>query len=121
MQFLEPEEEDCYFCLPLDWDGVFKEETFGDRLSLFYEQFNSSTRALLDDALFREVADLQMVTGLQILCKNEIIYKRLLQKNQKIGNELRWIWPETLSQFEIGIQAPDWQGQAFQLHDYWLK
>jgi hypothetical protein len=121
MHFLEPEEEDCYFCLPLDWDGVFKEETFGDRLLLFYEQFNSSTRALLDDALFREVTDLQMVTGLQILCKNEIIYKRLIQKNQKIGNELRWIWPETLSQFEIGIQAPDWQGQVFQLQDYWLK
>jgi hypothetical protein len=121
MHFLEPEEEDYYFCLPLDWDSIFKEETFGDRLLLFYEQFNSSTRALLDDVLFREVTDFQMVTGLQILCKNEIIYKRLAQKHQKIGNELRWIWPETLSQFEIGIQAPDWQGQVFQLQDYWLK
>jgi hypothetical protein len=121
MHSIEPEEEDYYFCLPLDWDGIYKEETFGDRLLLFYEQFNSSTRALLDDALFREVIDNDTVTGLQILCKNEIIYKRLSQKHQKIGNELRWIWPETLSQFEIGMNAPGWCGQVFPLHYYWLK
>ncbi len=121
MHFLEPEEEDYYFCLPLDCDGIYKEETFGDRLLLFYEQFNSSARALLDDALFREVQSQDTVTSLQILCKNEIISKRLTQKHQKIGNELRWIWPETLAQFEIGIQAPDWQAQVFPLQDYWLK
>jgi hypothetical protein len=121
MHYLEPEEEDYYFCLPLDWDGVYKEETFGDRLLLFYEQFNSSTRALLDESLFREVSQSMTVTGLQILCKNEIIHKRLIQKYQKIGNEIRWIWPETLTQFEIGIQTPDWCGQVFRLQDYWLK
>ena len=120
MHYLEPEEED-YFCLPLDWDGVYKEETFGDRLLLFYEQFNSSTRALLDECLFREVSQSNTVTGLQILCKNEIIHKRSIQKHQKIGNEIRWIWPETVTQFEIGIQTPEWCGQVFQLEDYWLK
>lgn len=120
MHFLEPEEED-YFCRLLNCDGIYKEETFGDRLLLFYRQFNSSTRVLLDDALFREVADNDTVIGLQILCKNEIVYKRLTQKYQKIANELRWIWPETLTQFEIGIHYPDWCVQVFELEDYWLK
>ncbi len=120
MHFLEPEEED-YFLLPLDWDGVYKEETFGDRLLLFYRQFNSSTRALLDDALFREVIAGGTVTSLQILCKNEIVHKRLVQKHQKIGNELRWIWPESLRQFEIGIQMPQWCAQKFELAEYGRK
>ncbi len=121
MHSLEPEEEDYFVCPSFDWDGLYTEETFGDRLRLFYNQFNSSTRALLDDSLFREVESKSIVTGLEILCKNEIIYKRLVQKHQKIGNEIRWIWPETVSQFEIGIHAPDWSGQTFQLPDYWLK
>lgn len=121
MYYLEPEEEDYYFWPPLDWDGVYKEETFGDRLLLFYEQFNSSARALLDNSLFREVGLNGTVTGLQILCKNVIIYKRLVQKHQKIGNEIRWIWPETVCQFEIGIHTPDWCGQVFRLQDDWMK
>jgi hypothetical protein len=115
MHYLEPEEEDYLFCPALDWDELYAEETFGDRLRLFYSQFNSSTRALLDDALFREVAPSSLVTGLEILCPNQIIYKRLLQKHQKIGNEMRWIWPETVSQFEIGIYTPEWECQTFQL------
>ncbi len=115
MHYLEPEEEDYLFDLSFAWDGMYKEETFGDRLRLFYARFNSSTRALLDDALFREVKDRQTITGLEILCKNQIIYKRLVQKHQKIGNEIRWIWPETLTNLAIGIHHPDWQGRIFQL------
>lgn len=121
MYYTEPEEEDYLFCLSFDWEGIYKEETFGDRLLLFYEQFNSSARALLDDALFREVSRDEKVVGLEILCKNEIIYKRLLQKHQKIANEIRWIWPETVTQFEIGLYTPVWNGQTFQLPNYWLK
>ncbi|MFM2304020.1 MAG: hypothetical protein RLZZ135_1430 [Cyanobacteriota bacterium] len=121
MYSLEPEEEDNLFCLPLNEDGVYKEETFGDRLLLFYNQFNSSTRALLDDSLFREINHDSIVTGLEILCKNEIVYKRLILKHQKIGNEIRWIWPETVTRFEIGVHQPDWCGQVFQLKCYWLK
>lgn len=117
---LEPEEED-YFCLSLDWDDVYPEETFGDRLRLFYNQFNSSVRALLDDALFREVEENGTVKGLEILCANEIICRRLTQKHQKIGNEIRWIWPETVTKFAIGVNEPTWKGQAFELQDYWLK
>jgi hypothetical protein len=147
------EPEDDYLCPPLDWDEFYTEETFGDRLKLFYNQFRSNTRPLLDDALFREsigglvllakpcpwhceavgvasalaeVGSMQknqdgVVTGLEILCGSEIIYKRLVQKNQKIGNEIRWIWPETVTQFTIGFYNPDWFGQIFQLRDYCLK
>ena len=121
MHSIEPEEDDYLFCPSLDWDDLYIEETFGDRLRLFYGQFNSSTRALLDDALFRETKANFAITGLEILCKNNIIHKRLIQKHQKIGNEIRWIWPETVSQFTIGIHIPDWDGQIFQLSDYWLK
>lgn len=137
MHPLEPEEEDYLCCPSCDWDGLYPEETFGDRLRLFYGQFNSSTRALLDDSLFREVEEKSIVTGLEILCKNSIICKRLTQKHQKIGNEIRWIWPETVSHFVIfvrgdyfdnardesdkGIRALDGCGQMFQLPEYWLK
>jgi hypothetical protein len=123
------EPEDDYLCPPLDWDDFYTEETFGDRLKLFYNQFRSNTRPLLDDSLFRESvggASGQgnrdgLVTGLEILCSSEIIYKRLVQKNQKIGNEIRWIWPETVTQFKIGFYNPDWFGRVFQLREYWLK
>jgi hypothetical protein len=123
------EPEDDYLCPSLDWDDFYTEETFGDRLKLFYNQFRSNTRPLLDAALFRESvggASLQenrdgVVSGLEILCGSEIIYKRLVQKNQKIGNEIRWIWPETVTQFRIGFYNPDWFGRVFQLREYWLK
>jgi hypothetical protein len=121
MHSLEPEEEDYLYCPFLDWDGLYTEETFGDRLQLFYSQFNSSTRALLDNSLFRETAENSTVIGLEILCGNQIIYKRLVQKHQKIANEIRWIWPETVRQLAIGIHSPDWCGQIFQLPSDWLK
>ncbi|PSB57372.1 hypothetical protein [Chamaesiphon polymorphus] len=115
MHSLEPEEEDFLLCPSLEWDGLYLEETFGDRLRLFYNRFNSSTRALLDDSLFREIEDNSLVISLEILCSNQIIHKRLSQKHQKIGNEIRWIWPDTVTQFEIGTQSPDWCGQVFKL------
>jgi hypothetical protein len=62
-----------------------------------------------------------LVTGLEILCPNQIIYKRLVQKKQKISNEIRWIWPETVTIFAIGIHDPEWTGKTFHLPDYWLK
>ena len=120
MHFLEPEEEDYLFCPSLDWDDLFTEETFGDRLRLFYNQFNSSTRALLDASLFREIERDSIVIGLEILCKNQIFYKRTIQKYQKIGNEIRWIWPETVAHFEILVprgsdRCGDRCGRVFKL------
>jgi hypothetical protein len=49
------------------------------------------------------------------LCENQIVYKRLIQKHQKIGNEIRWIWPETVTQFSIGFSKPDIYWQVFSL------
>ena len=116
MHFLEPEEEDYLFCPPLDWDDLFAEETFGDRLRLFYNQFNCSTRALLDTSLFREVERNSIVIGLEILCENQIFYKRTIQKYQKIGNEIRWIWPETVVHLEILVpRGSDRCGRVFKL------
>jgi hypothetical protein len=115
MHSLEPEEEDYLFCPSFDWDDLYPEDTFGDRLRLFYNQFNSGTRALLGNSLFRETAKLSQVNSLQILCENQIVYKRLIQKHQKIGNEIRWIWPETVTQFSIGAANPDICWQIFPL------
>jgi hypothetical protein len=113
MHPIEPEEEDYLLCPFLDLDGLYTEETFGDRLHLFYRQFNSSTRALLDDALFRETVENSVVTGLEILCKNQIVYKRLIQKHQKIANEIRWIWPETATQFSVWSNFPQIRVKQF--------
>jgi hypothetical protein len=113
MHYLEPEEEDYLFCPFLDWDGLYTEETFGDRLQLFYRQFNGSTRALLDRSLFRETAENSISIGLEILCKNHTIYKRLIQKRRKIANEISWIWPETVVQFSIGSYSQSWYKQTF--------
>ena len=115
MHPLEPDEDDYLLCSCWGWDGLYPEETFGDRLQLFYQQFNSSTRALLDGAVFRETTEVSIVIGLEILCRNQIIYKRLIQKRQKITNELRWIWPETLVQFSIGTYTADWYRQTVQI------
>lgn len=113
MHYLEPEEEDYLYCPFLDWDGLYTEETFGDRLQLFYRQFNGSTRALLSRSLFRETSENSLSIGLEILCKDSIVYKRLIQKHQKIANEISWIWPETVIQFSISIHTPDWYKQTF--------
>jgi hypothetical protein len=124
MHSLEPEEEDYLFCPSLNWDDLYTEETFGDRLRLFYNQFNSSTRALLDRSLFRESEQNSLVISLEILCKNQIIYKRLSQKHQKISNEIRWIWPETVTQFTIlGSQdlETNWCSQVVELPSRTLR
>jgi hypothetical protein len=115
MHSLEPEEEDYLFLPSLAWDELFTEETFGDRLRLFYNQFNSSTRALLSDALFRETTQNSIVISLEISCKNSIVSKRLIQKHLKIRNQIGWIWPETVTQFAIGTHSPNWCGRVFQL------
>ncbi len=102
MHPFEPEEEDLLS--QLEQDEVYAEETFGSRLKLFYEQFSTGTRALLSDSLFREVAENGVIYRLEIWCPNEIVYRRLAQKNHKISNEMRWIWPETMRQFSFLIE-----------------
>jgi hypothetical protein len=96
----EPEEED----LLNEPQDVYPEETFGDRLRLFYAQFSSSTRSLLSDSLFREIQMGEKLQGLEILCPNETIQRRLLNKQQKICNEVRWIWPDSMTRVEIWVK-----------------
>jgi hypothetical protein len=97
---LEPEEEN----LLDEPENVYPEETFGDRLRLFYAQFSSSTRSLLSDSLFREIQTGGKLQGLEILCPNETIQRRLLNKQQKICNEVRWIWPDSMMRVEIWVK-----------------
>lgn len=99
----EPEEEDFLGQLEQEED-IYLEETFGDRLRLFYGQFSSSTRSLLSDSLFREIQSGQKLQGLEILCPNETIQRRLLNKQQKICNEIRWIWPDSMVRVEIWVK-----------------
>jgi hypothetical protein len=102
----EPEEDD--FLGQLDQEDIYLEETFGDRLRLFYTQFSSGTRSLLSDSLFREIQTVDgILQGLEILCPNETVQRRLFQKQQKICNEVRWIWPDSMNRVEILVtQAP---------------
>jgi hypothetical protein len=98
----EPEEDD--FLGQLDLEDIYPEETFGDRLRLFYAQFSSGTRSLLSDSLFREIQNADgVIQGLEILCPNEIIQRRLLQKQQKICSEVHWIWPDSMSRIEMWV------------------
>ena len=96
----EPEEENLLDAA----EDVYPEETFGDRLRLFYAQFSSSTRSLLSDSLFREIQGGGRLQGLEILCPNETIQRRLLNKQQKICNEVRWIWPDSMTRVEIWVK-----------------
>jgi hypothetical protein len=100
----EPEDDDSLSQLEQEQEEIYPEETFGSRLKLFYEQFSTSTKALLSDSLFREVADNEVIFRLEILCPNEIVHRRLTQKSQKISNEMRWIWPESMQQFCLLIE-----------------
>ncbi len=100
----DPEEDDFLGQL----EDCYPEETFGDRLKLFYNQFASGTRALLSDSLFREVLVRPGVERLEILCPNQIVQRRLIQKRQKMVNEVRWIWPETMIEISLGVKhQPD--------------
>jgi hypothetical protein len=95
----DPEEDDLLGQL----EEIYPEETFGDRLRLFYRQFSSSTRALLTDSLFREIKAKDNIVGLEILCPNEIVQRRLLQKQLKMSNEARWIWPDSMKRLELWV------------------
>lgn len=97
----EPEEED--FLGQLEQD-IYLEETFGDRLRLFYGQFSTGTRSLLSDSLFREIQIGGKLKGLEILCPNPTIQRRLVHKRQKICNEVRWIWPDSMTRVEIWVK-----------------
>jgi hypothetical protein len=109
---LNPDEDP--FFTPLDLT-IYPEETFGDRLRLFYQQFNSSGRALFRDALFREVMNREAIVGLEILCPNFTVQRRILQKKNKISISIKWIWPRTMEYFSICVNKPPLECHQFYL------
>jgi hypothetical protein len=96
----DPEEDDFLG----QTEECYPEETFGDRLRLFYNQFSAATRSLLSDSLFRELSLETGLARLEILCPNQTVQRRLLQKRRKILNEVRWIWPETMVEISLGVK-----------------
>lgn len=64
------------------------EMTEGERLERFKEFFDSSSRAILQDCLFR-IDNHEDGTGtLEILCPNEAVKQRLYRKKGKITNNI---------------------------------
>ena len=111
---LNPEEDD--FLMPSRRQNF----GFGERLREFHNQFDSSVRAILRDCLYREVKEEGTFT-LQILCPNEVVQKRLIQKRQKIGNEIRWIWVEAVDQFALCVEKDGLKCQVYSLKNYLIS
>lgn len=76
--------------------------TLTDKLREFHNQFDSSTRAMLRDCLFRQ-EKLGRKVRLQILCPNQAVQKRLLKKRQKIGNVVWSIWNANIDRIALCV------------------
>ena len=97
-----------------------QERTFGTRLKDFHSHFNSSIRAVFQDCLFRELETENKVI-FQILCPNERVQKRLIQKRPKIAMELWNIWGDKINQLAICVQKDDLQCRVFSLKNYLIE
>ncbi|MBD1924018.1 hypothetical protein H6F77_23535 [Microcoleus sp. FACHB-831] len=94
-----------------------RETTWIEQLKEFHSQFDSSIRAILRDCLFREIEEDGQIT-FQILCPNEVILKRLIQKRQKIANRVRWIWEPKVDRLVICIEKNGLECRAYSLKKY---
>ena len=97
-----------------------EEYTFGTRLKKFHNHFNSSIRAVFQDCLFRELETENQVT-FQILCPNERVQKRLIQKRSTLALRIRHIWGDRVNQLAICIQKDDLQCRVFSLESYLIE
>jgi hypothetical protein len=77
--------------------------TEGEKLQRFKRFFDSSTRAILQDCLFRIVNHEDDTGTLEILCPNEAVRQRLSKKKRKITNNINGCWPHILW-FSLCIQ-----------------
>jgi hypothetical protein len=68
------------------------EMTEGERLQRFKRFFDSSSRAMLQECLFRIVDDEDGTGTLEILCPNEVVKQRLSKKKRKITNNINTCW-----------------------------
>ncbi|MEH2218060.1 MAG: hypothetical protein V7K72_13285 [Nostoc sp.] len=66
--------------------------TEGEKLQRFKRFFDSSSRAMLQDCLFRIVNDEDGIGTLEILCPNEVVRQRLSKKKRKITNNINTCW-----------------------------
>ena len=82
------------------------EMTEGERLQRFKRFFDSSSRAILQDCLFR-IVDHEDGTGtLEILCPNEVVKQRLSKKKRKITNNINTCWSH-IKWFSLCIRQGD--------------
>ncbi|MBE8966360.1 hypothetical protein IQ277_08900 [Nostocales cyanobacterium LEGE 12452] len=66
--------------------------TEGEKLQRFKRFFDSSSRAMLQECLFR-IVNYEDGTGtLEILCPNEGVRQRLSKKKRKITNNINTCW-----------------------------
>ncbi len=80
-----------------DDEEVFKikrvsQMTEGEKLQRFKEYFDSSSRALLQQCLFRIIDNADGKGTLEILCPNQVIRQRLYRKKGKINNSITGCW-----------------------------
>ncbi|HYW21988.1 MAG TPA: hypothetical protein VE956_22290 [Nodularia sp. (in: cyanobacteria)] len=66
--------------------------TEGEKLQRFKESFDSSSRALLQQCLFRLIDDADGKGTLEILCPNQVVRQRLYKKKGKITNSINSCW-----------------------------
>ncbi|WP_016952938.1 hypothetical protein [Anabaena sp. PCC 7108] len=76
--------------------------TEGEKLQRFKRFFDSSTRAMLQDCLFR-IVDEDGTGTLEILCPNETVRQRLSKKKRKITNNISGCWSH-IQWFSLCIQ-----------------
>ncbi|MEA5579755.1 hypothetical protein VB620_00190 [Nodularia harveyana UHCC-0300] len=80
--------------------------TEGEKLERFKECFDSSSRALLQQCLFRIIDNEDGRGTLEILCPNEIIRQRLYRKKRKITNSINTCWHH-IRWFSLCIEEDD--------------
>ncbi len=74
-----------------------------EALQHFKSFFDSRSRAMLQDCLFRVLYREDGIGVLEILCPNEIIQNRLSRKGLKISNTIRTCW-KNVKFFSICVQ-----------------
>jgi hypothetical protein len=80
--------------------------TDGEKLQRFKSFFDSSSRALLQDCLFRIVDHEDGSGTLEILCPNDVVRQRLAKKKHKILNNIYGCWSH-IKKFSLCIKKPD--------------
>lgn len=92
----------------LDDEDIFQikrvsQMTEGEKLQRFKQYFDSSSRAMLQECLFRIIDDEDGKGTLEILCPNEAVRQRLYRKKGKVTNSISSCWSH-IRWFSLCIQ-----------------